>query len=100
MKVFFHSCGSVVKLIPDFIECGIDILNPIQISAKGMDPRYLKDTFGDDITFWGGGADTRNVLNLKSPEEVKKHVKELLEIFLTETEKDSFCKSTAMLCNW
>jgi uroporphyrinogen decarboxylase len=81
MKIFFHSCGSIVKLIPDLIECGIDILNPIQISAKGMDPKYLKETFGDDLTFWGGGVDTRNVLNRKSPEEVKKHVKELLEIF-------------------
>ena len=81
MKIFFHSCGSVVKLIPDFIECGIDILNPIQISAKGMDPKYLKETFGDDLTFWGGGADTRYVLNRKTPQEVKKHVKELLEIF-------------------
>ena len=81
MKIFFHSCGSVVKLIPDLIECGIDILNPIQISAKGMDPKYLKATFGDDLTFWGGGADTRNVLNRKTPEEVKRHVKELLEIF-------------------
>lgn len=81
MKIFFHSCGSVVKLIPDLIECGIDILNPIQISAKGMDPKYLKENFGDEITFWGGGADTRNILNRKSPEEVKNHVKGLLEIF-------------------
>lgn len=81
MKIFFHTCGSVVKLIPDLIECGIDILNPIQISAKNMDPKYLKENFGDDITLWGGGADTRSTLNWKSPEEVKIHVKDLLEIF-------------------
>ena len=81
MKIFFHSCGSIVKLLPDLIECGIDILNPVQINAKDMDPKYLKENFGDDITFWGGGVDTRNVFNRKPPEEVKKHVKELLEIF-------------------
>ena len=81
MKIFFHTCGSIVKLIPDLIECGIDILNPIQINAKDMDPKYIKEKFGDDLTLWGGGADTRNVINYKSPEEVKKHVKVLLEIF-------------------
>ena len=81
MKTFLHSCGSVVYLIPDFIEIGFDILNPVQINTKGMDPQYLKKTFGDDITFWGGGVDTRNVVNRKKPEEVKSHVKELLEIF-------------------
>ena len=81
MKTALHSCGSVVDFIPDFIEMGFDILNPVQINTKGMDPKYLKKDFGDDITFWGGGADTRNVINKKKPEEVKKHVKELLEIF-------------------
>ena len=81
MKIFLHSCGSIVPFIPDFIEIGIDILNPVQINAKGMDPKFLKKEFGDDITFWGGGADTRNVINRKSPAEVKKHVIELLEIF-------------------
>ncbi|MBD3195196.1 MAG: methyltransferase [Candidatus Lokiarchaeota archaeon] len=81
MKVFFHTCGSVSELIPDLIECGVDILNPIQINARDMDPKMLKSEFGDDIAFWGGGVDTRNVLPSKSPEEVKKHVTELLEIF-------------------
>ena len=81
MKIFFHSCGGIYSLIPDLIESGIDILNPVQINAKDMDPKRLKEEFGDDITFWGGGADTRFILNLKSPEEVKKHVMELLEIF-------------------
>lgn len=80
MKILLHSCGAISSLIPDFIELGIDILNPVQINAKGMDPKYLKENFGDDITFWGGGADTRNVINRKSPKEVKNHVMELLEI--------------------
>ncbi len=81
MKIFFHSCGSISPIIPDLIEAGIDILNPVQISAKNMEPKYLKENFGDDVTFWGGGVDTRNVINYKSPEEVKKHVLDLLEIF-------------------
>lgn len=83
MKILLHSCGSVVDFIPDFIEMGFDILNPVQINTKGMDPKYLKKNFGEDITFWGGGVDTSNVVNRKKPEEVKKHVKELLEIFFT-----------------
>lgn len=81
MKIFFHSCGSIAPVIPDLIEAGIDILNPVQISADDMDPKYLKDNFGDDLTFWGGGVDTRNVINFKSPEEVKKHVLDILEVF-------------------
>lgn len=81
MKIFYHSCGSIVPLIPDLIDTGIDILNPLQINARDMDPKFLKENFGDEITFWGGGADTRNVINRKSPEEVKKHVLGLLEIF-------------------
>ncbi len=81
MKIFYHSCGSIVPLIPDLIDTGIDILNPVQINARDMDPKFLKDNFGDEITFWGGGADTRNVINRKNPEDVKKHVLEMLEIF-------------------
>jgi len=80
MKVFFHSCGSIVPLIPDLIECGFDILNPIQINARNMDPKFLKENFGYDIVFWGGGVDTREIPRL-GPEQVKKHVTELLEIF-------------------
>jgi uroporphyrinogen decarboxylase len=81
MKIFFHSCGSIEPIIPDLIEAGVDILNPIQISAKGMDPKHLKDTYGDDITFWGGGVDTQHVLNYGTPQEVKNQVTELLNIF-------------------
>lgn len=81
MKIFLHSCGAIAPLIPDLIEVGIEILNPVQINAEGMDPKFLKEEFGADLCFWGGGADTRFVLNRKSPEEVKKHVTELLKIF-------------------
>ncbi len=81
MKIFFHGCGSLTALLPDLIETGIDILNPVQISAKDMDPKYLKENYGDDLTFWGGGVDTRDVLAWKTPEAVKKHVLELLENF-------------------
>lgn len=60
-KVFFHSCGSVRKVIPDFIDIGVDILNPVQVNAVGMDSAELKREFGKDITFWGGGVDTQGV---------------------------------------
>ncbi len=60
-KIFFHSCGSVRKVIPDFIDVGVDILNPVQVNATGMDSAELKREFGKDITFWGGGVDTQGV---------------------------------------
>ena len=81
MKIFLHSCGAIAPLIPDLIEVGIEILNPVQINANGMDPKFLKEEFGDDLCFWGGGADTRFDINRKSPAEVKEHVTSLLEIF-------------------
>lgn len=81
MKIFYHGCGSISDLIPDLIEAGVDILNPVQLSAKRMEPKFLKENFGDDITFWGGGVDTREVICWKTPEEVKQHVLDLLEIF-------------------
>ncbi len=81
MKIFFHSCGSIKSFIPDFIDVGVDILNPVQTNVKNMDPKELKMEYGEDITFWGGGVDTRNVLNRKTPSEVEKHVLEMLEIF-------------------
>ncbi len=82
MKIFFHSCGSIEPLIPELIDAGIDILNPVQINIKNMDPKELKREYGDEITFWGGGVDTRNVLGRKSPAEVERHVREMLEIFM------------------
>jgi len=79
--IFLHTCGSIYKLIPDLIEIGVDILNPVQISAAEMDPARLKREFGRDITFWGGGADTQHVLPNAMPEQVRQHVRELIEVF-------------------
>lgn len=80
-KVFLHSCGAVRQLIPDFIEAGVDILNPVQLSASGMDARELKRTFGDDLVFWGGGVDTQLTLPYGTPDEVKEEVKRRIDIF-------------------
>jgi len=81
MKTFLHSCGSIYRLMPDLIEAGYDVINPVQTNSAEMDPATLKKEFGADITFWGGGADTRTILNGATPEEVKRHVKERLDIF-------------------
>ena len=80
-KIFKHSCGSIPEFIPLLIEAGFDILNPVQISAKGMDPQFLKKEFGEDITFWGGGIDTQHTLPFGSPEDVRREVLENLRIF-------------------
>ena len=81
LYIFLHSCGSIHRLISDFVEIGVDILNPVQISAAGMDPAWLKREFGQDVVFWGGGADTQHMLSNAAPEEVRQHVRELIEIF-------------------
>lgn len=81
MHTFLHSCGSIYRLLPDLIEAGYDIINPVQINTRDMEPERLKREFGRDITFWGGGADTRRVLNRGTPAEVKDHVRRLIEIF-------------------
>jgi len=80
-KTFIHSCGSVVDLLPDIIDAGFDILNPVQCSAAGMDPRRLKDRFGDKLTFWGGGVDTQKTLPFGTPEQVRREVQERIVIF-------------------
>lgn len=80
-KTFIHSCGSVVALLPDIVDAGFDILNPVQCSAAGMDPRKLKDTFGAKITFWGGGVDTQKTLPFGMPDEIRRQVQERIEIF-------------------
>ncbi len=80
-KTFKHSCGAVEPFINSFIEAGFDILNPVQINATGMDPQHLKDTYGDSITFWGGGVDTQKVLAFGTEKEVINQVKENLRIF-------------------
>ncbi len=80
-KSFIHSCGSVRKLIPAFIEAGFEIINPVQCSAADMDPRELKRAFGDALTFWGGGVDTQKTLPFGSVEEVRQEVAERIRIF-------------------
>lgn len=80
-KTFKHSCGLVERFIPSFIDAGFDILNPVQCSAVGMDPEHLKSTYGERITFWGGGVDTQRVLPFGTPEEVRKQVLERCRIF-------------------
>lgn len=83
VKVFYHTCGAVRKLIPDLIDAGIDILNPIQISAVGMDLCELKQEFGRDLVFWGGGVDTQGILGTSSPDEIREHVRRNIEALAT-----------------
>jgi uroporphyrinogen decarboxylase len=80
-KIWYHTCGSVRQFIPDLLDNGIDILNPVQISAADMDPRDLKAEFGDRLVFWGGAIDTQHVLSVATPAEIKKHVRRNLEAF-------------------
>lgn len=79
-KVLFHSCGSVYEFIPDFIDMGVDILNPVQTNAANMDPKRLKSEFGRNLTFWGGGCETK-ILTLGTPREIKEDVKKRIDIF-------------------
>jgi Uroporphyrinogen decarboxylase (URO-D) len=79
-KTFIHSCGAVSALIPDFIEAGFDVLNPVQCSAAGMDPVQLKRNFGRDITFWGGCVNTQHTM-YQTPEAVYREVRERIDIF-------------------
>ncbi len=79
-KIFKHSCGAIYPLMPSLIECGFDIINPVQIAAKDMDPKRLKSEFGNDITFWGGGVDTQHTLPYGTPQEVRDEVLRQCEI--------------------
>lgn len=80
-KVVIHSCGAIREIIPDFIEVGIDGINPVQVTCAGMEPEGLKKDFGGKVVFWGGGVDTQQVLCKASPAEVKRVVAESLNIF-------------------
>jgi uroporphyrinogen decarboxylase len=80
-QLYLHSCGAIEPLIETLIDCGVDILNPIQTSAVGMDPAELKRTYGGRIVFWGGGCDTQSVLGFRPPEEIAEHVRERIRIF-------------------
>lgn len=78
-KIFLHSCGANYQFIPDFIDIGVDILNPVQISAKGMETSKLKKEFGKDISFWGGGINSQKVLPFGNKEDVKDEVKKRID---------------------
>jgi uroporphyrinogen decarboxylase len=78
-KIFIHVCGAVGDLIPDLIDVGFDIVNPVQVSARGMDTQKLKREFGKDIVFWGGGVDTQHVLPFGSPVQVADEVKRRID---------------------
>jgi uroporphyrinogen decarboxylase len=81
MKVFLHSDGAIMPLIPSIIEMGVDILNPIQTSATGMDAETLKDQFGDQLVFWGGSLDCQKTLPFGTPEEVTREVSDHVRVF-------------------
>jgi uroporphyrinogen decarboxylase len=82
--IFMHNCGGVYQLIPSLIEAGVEILNPVQTSARYMEPERLKREFGREITFWGGGCDTQHVLAHGTPEEVREDVRRRLEVFMKD----------------
>ncbi len=80
VKVMLHCCGSVRALLPDMIDAGLDTINPVQIACRGMDAAGLKRDFGRDITFWGGGCDTQEVLPKGTPQLIRAHVREQIAI--------------------
>ncbi len=80
IHLFLHSCGAIADLLPDLIEIGVEIINPVQTSARGMEPERLKREFGKDLTFWGGGCDTQRVLPLGTVEEIDDHVRRRIEV--------------------
>ena len=79
--VFLHCCGSIVPLIPDLIDAGVQVLNPVQISARGMDPKKLKQEFGRDLVFWGGGANMQATVPRGTLDQIRAETRELIEIF-------------------
>jgi len=81
IKIFMHCCGSVEPLIKYLIEAGVDALNPVQISATNMDPAMLKEKYGKQICFWGGGCDTQHTFAKATPGEIRDHVRDLVRIF-------------------
>ncbi|MCK5118419.1 MAG: hypothetical protein KAQ78_02485, partial [Candidatus Latescibacteria bacterium] len=82
--VFFHSDGAIYELIPDFIEAGLEVLNPVQVTGPGMSLTRLKTEFGEKIAFWGGGVDTQHVLPRGAPDEVKEDVRKRIEALAPE----------------
>lgn len=84
LYVFLHSCGEMSEFIPDLIEAGVDIINPVQTNTAGMEPERLKRDFGKDIVFWGGGVDTQHVLPYGTPEDVRRDVRRNAEVFMKD----------------
>jgi uroporphyrinogen decarboxylase len=80
LKICLHSCGSIFDLLPSLIEAGLDSFNPVQTTCYHMEPKRLKDKFGEKITFWGGGCDTQKVLSQGTTKDVEENVKENIEI--------------------
>lgn len=80
-KTWYHCCGSITRILPMMIDCGVDVINPVQTSASGMDPSMLKSRFGDRIVFWGGGVDTQRTLPFGSPDQVAAEVRERIRLF-------------------
>ena len=79
-KTFYHTCGAIYDFLDDFADMGLDCLNPLQLSANGMDPIKIKEIYGDKFTFWGGGVDTQNTLPFGTPDEVRRQVRERIDI--------------------
>jgi len=98
IHLFLHSCGAIADIIPDLVEIGVEILNPVQTSGRGMEPGRLKREFGKDLVFWGGGCDTRDVLPDGTPDAVRRHVRERIEI-LGEGGGFVFCQVHNILPN-
>jgi uroporphyrinogen decarboxylase len=84
LYVFLHSCGEISEFLPDLIEAGVDIINPVQFNTAGMEPANLKREFGKDLVFWGGGVDTQHVLPNGTPEEVRRDVRQNAEILMKD----------------
>lgn len=80
-KIFYHCCGSIRPFLPILLDCGVDVINPVQHSAANMDPASLKAEFGDKLTFWGGGVDTQHVLPTGNLDEIRADVRRYSEIF-------------------
>jgi len=78
-KIFYHGCGAVFDLLPHLLEIGVDIINPVQVTAQGMDTKRLKATYGKDVVFWGGGVDTQQVLPFGTPQQVADEVKRRID---------------------
>jgi len=81
-KIWYHTCGACADFIPDLLDNGIDILNPVQVSARNMDPAVLKQRFGDRLCFWGGGVDAQHILPAGTPDQVAENVRRNMQALM------------------